>query len=39
MYGKECFIEKADAETIKEGDKITLMKWGNVNISKKRNPC
>jgi glutamyl-tRNA synthetase len=35
MYGKECFIEKADAETIKEGDKITLMKWGNVNISKK----
>ena len=34
MYGKELYIEKEDAEEIVEGEKITLMKWGNVNISK-----
>jgi glutamyl-tRNA synthetase len=35
MYGKECFIEKDDAELVNVEDKITLMKWGNVRISKK----
>jgi tRNA-binding EMAP/Myf-like protein len=35
MQGKNCLIEKSDAELIKEGDKVTLMKWGNVNITKK----
>jgi len=35
MYGKELFIEKDDAVLISEGEKITLMKWGNVTITKK----
>jgi hypothetical protein len=35
MYGKELYIESADAVGIEEGEKITLMKWGNVTISKK----
>jgi glutamyl-tRNA synthetase len=39
LYGKVVYIEKEDAETIIEGEKITLMKWGNVTISKKEvNP-
>jgi glutamyl-tRNA synthetase len=35
MYGKELYIEREDAVGIEEGEKITLMKWGNVTISKK----
>jgi len=29
------FIEKEDAESATEGEKVTLMKWGNITISKK----
>lgn len=36
-YSKELIIEKADAEEIKEGEKITLMKWGNVTITRKED--
>jgi len=35
IYGKELWIEKDDADAIEEGEKITLMKWGNVTITKK----
>lgn len=35
MYGKDLWIEKDDALAINEGEKITLMKWGNVIITKK----
>jgi len=35
IYGKELWIEYDDAIDIVEGEKITLMKWGNVTISKK----
>lgn len=35
FYGKELLIEKDDAAAIKEGQKITLMKWGNCTITKK----
>ena len=37
MYGKELWIERDDANAINEGEKITLMKWGNVTISKKED--
>jgi glutamyl/glutaminyl-tRNA synthetase len=33
IYGKEVWIEKDDAVSIVEGEKITLMKWGNVFIT------
>jgi glutamyl/glutaminyl-tRNA synthetase len=32
---KEVFIESEDAEGIKEGEKVTLMKWGNCIITGK----
>lgn len=35
IYGRELFIEKDDASFIEVGEKVTLMKWGNVTISKK----
>ena len=35
MYGRNLIIERADAETIQEGQKVTLMKWGNATISRK----
>jgi glutamyl-tRNA synthetase len=35
VFAKELLIEKDDAVAINEGEKITLMKWGNVTISKK----
>ena len=35
VYGKELWIEKDDAVAIEEGEKLTLMKWGNVTIHKK----
>lgn len=28
-------IEEEDAKTVEVGEKVTLMKWGNVTISKK----
>jgi len=34
FYGRNLLIEHDDAKTIKEGDKVTLMQWGNCNISK-----
>lgn len=34
MRGKNLLIEKNDAKEFKEGQKITLMKWGNVTINK-----
>jgi hypothetical protein len=33
IYGKEVWIEKDDAVSIVEGEKITLMKWGNVIVT------
>lgn len=35
IYGKELWIESDDAKAIEEGEKITLMKWGNVTITQK----
>lgn len=35
VYGKELLIERDDASAIEVGEKVTLMKWGNVTISKK----
>lgn len=35
IYARDLYIEKDDASEIKEGDKVTLMKWGNVTIHKK----
>lgn len=34
-YGKELLIEEEDAKTIEVGEKVTLMKWGNIIITKK----
>lgn len=35
-YSKEILIEREDAEMIAEGEKITLMKWGNCHITSKK---
>jgi len=35
IYGRELWIERDDASDIFEGEKITLMKWGNALITKK----
>jgi len=35
IYGNQVLIEKDDASAIAEGEKVTLMKWGNVVITKK----
>ena len=35
MYSRELWIEYDDAKDIVEGEKITLMKWGNANVTKK----
>jgi len=34
-FGKELLIESGDAQDIEEGEKITLMKQGNVKVTKK----
>ena len=34
MLGKNLLIEKEDAEKFKEGERVTLMKWGNIKITK-----
>jgi glutamyl-tRNA synthetase len=34
-YGQELWIERDDAKDIAEGEKITLMKWGNATVTKK----
>lgn len=33
LYGKNILLEKQDASALKVGDKVTLMKWGNVSIT------
>lgn len=33
LYGKHVILEEQDAKAIKVGDKVTLMKWGNVSIT------
>ena len=35
VYGRDVYLERDDAAAIEEGEKITLMKWGNITISKK----
>lgn len=35
MYSKELLIESGDAQDINEGEKVTLMKWGNATVTKK----
>ena len=37
IYGQDLWIERDDAVSIEVGEKITLMKWGNVTITKKEN--
>ena len=34
MIGPEVMLERTDAEEIKEGEEITLMRWGNVKVTK-----
>jgi len=34
-YGRDLWIERDDAKDIVEGEKITLMKWGNATVSKR----
>lgn len=34
-YGRDLWIERDDAMDIAEGEKITLMKWGNATVTKK----
>jgi len=34
FYGKNVLLEHDDAKLMKEGEKITLMQWGNCTISK-----
>ncbi|XP_012870440.1 PREDICTED: bifunctional glutamate/proline--tRNA ligase [Dipodomys ordii] len=33
-YGPKVFIEGADAETFSEGEMVTFINWGNINITK-----
>ena len=33
-YGPKVFIEGEDAVTLSEGEMVTLMNWGNVQITK-----
>jgi glutamyl-tRNA synthetase len=35
IYGRDLLIEKDDAVAIEVGEKVTLIKWGNITISKK----
>lgn len=35
LYGRELWIEREDAADVVEGEKITLMKWGNATVTKK----
>lgn len=37
IYARDLYIERDDAAEIKEGDKVTLMKWGNVTVHKKES--
>jgi len=33
-YSPKVFIEGEDAETLKVGDMVTLMNWGNTKVTK-----
>ncbi|CAI8048419.1 Bifunctional glutamate/proline--tRNA ligase, partial [Geodia barretti] len=33
-YSQKIFVEGADAETLQEGETVTLLNWGNVLVSK-----
>lgn len=33
-YSPRVFIEGADAETLSEGEMVTFINWGNINITK-----
>uniref|UniRef100_G3U148 Bifunctional glutamate/proline--tRNA ligase n=1 Tax=Loxodonta africana TaxID=9785 RepID=G3U148_LOXAF len=33
-YGPKVFIEGADAETLSEGETVTFINWGNINITR-----
>uniref|UniRef100_A0A3Q1MSP0 Bifunctional glutamate/proline--tRNA ligase n=1 Tax=Bos taurus TaxID=9913 RepID=A0A3Q1MSP0_BOVIN len=33
-YSSKVFIEGADAETLSEGEMVTFINWGNINITK-----
>ena len=33
IIGPEVMLERTDAEEIKEGEEITLMRWGNVKVN------
>jgi len=35
IYGKNLLIEKEDAKDLREGMKVTLMKWGNATITQR----
>nr|XP_036870215.1 LOW QUALITY PROTEIN: bifunctional glutamate/proline--tRNA ligase [Manis javanica] len=38
-YSPKVFIEGADAETLSEGEMVTFINWGNINITKiHKNP-
>uniref|UniRef100_A0AC11DH52 Glutamyl-prolyl-tRNA synthetase 1 n=1 Tax=Ovis aries TaxID=9940 RepID=A0AC11DH52_SHEEP len=38
-YSSKVFIEGADAETLSEGEMVTFINWGNINITKiHKNP-
>ena len=33
-YGPLAYIERADAETLKEGENVTFINWGNLVVKK-----
>ena len=35
IYGRDLWVERDDAASIEVGEKVTLMKWGNITITKK----
>lgn len=35
IFSRNLFIERDDASSIQEGEKITLMKWGNATVTRK----
>ncbi len=37
IYGQDLWIERDDAASIEVGEKITLMKWGNLTVTKKES--
>lgn len=32
IIGPEVMLERTDAEAVKDGEEITLMRWGNVKV-------